>query len=319
MKKKIKQNKVFTLKELITTIIVPLLVALITVFVAGHFQMLTISESSDAQIEAAIKTANAQIKAAEISKVTEIEYDYKETNNWNVKDSIEYMPLKKGNYWIYKGFYTSYSINLKKYYTKDVNVKFAIKEEIQNNGISLFIVNNFPQEIYPHIKDKFDVMDEEELNSSEPIEFDDGDNVSGLLLVANKLFYIPYEELDTVEKYINAPNKLVNEQLVNPYPSLSYENLIFEFPMFKGQRFGDLNSITRGDLSHFWYVNEVREIATLNGDTYEKTQIFDLIYNTLPDQQTIVFRPYLGILSLSNKHNGTPEDLLLDLEEFKFQ
>ncbi|MGB3261215.1 hypothetical protein, partial [Paenisporosarcina sp.] len=80
-----------TKKEILISIVTPAVVALLTVIVSGYFQVKTINKSSESQIEAAIKTADAQIKAAEISKVKEIEYDFKETNNWNVKESRAYM------------------------------------------------------------------------------------------------------------------------------------------------------------------------------------------------------------------------------------
>ncbi|MGB3260460.1 hypothetical protein, partial [Paenisporosarcina sp.] len=207
--------------------------------------------------------------------------------------------------------------NSEKVFTKKVNFKFEIKEEIQNNGLSLFIVSNFPQDIYAQVSNKVLNMNEEELNSSKALDFNDGELVSGLLLVANKLFYVSNDELDSVENYIKDPNKFINQ--IRPYPSLSYENLIFEFPLFKGQRFGDLSSITRDDLSHFWYVDDVYEYEKLNGENFEKTQNFYLIYNTLPDQQTLVFRPYIGILSIGSKHLGTVSELILNLEEFKIQ
>ncbi|MCM3654098.1 hypothetical protein [Metabacillus litoralis] len=307
----------FTLKDTITTIIIPIVVTVITVFVAGHYQMKSINKTNEAQIEAAIKTADAQIKAAEISKVNEIEYDYKETNNWDVKESIEYMPLKKGNYWLYSGSFTSYSMKQEEYFTKNVNVKFEIKEEIKNEGLSLFIVSNFPLDMYHKIRNTFDEMEEAELSSSEPIEFVNRENNAGLFLVANKLFFIPENQLDSIVKFVKEPNKVVDQQLT--IPSLSYEDLIFEFPMFKGQRFGHFNYITRADLSYFWYVNNVREIESLNGDTFERVQIFDLIFNTLSGQDKIAFRPYLGILFYSSKHSGATDDLYLELKEFEFK
>ena len=313
-----------TIKETLTTLLIPFLIALTTVLISGYFQMKTINKSSESQLEAAIKTADAQIKAAEISKVKEIEYDFKETNNWNVKESREYMPLNKGYYWMYSGTFTSQAYehqekDREKVFTKKVNFKFEIKKEIKNNGLSLFIVNNFPQDIYAEVYNKFLEMNEEELNSSQAIEFNDGELVAGLLLVANKLFYVSNDELDSVENYIKEPNKFMNQEPVNPIPPLSYDSLIFEFPLFKGQRFGDLSSITRNDLSNFWYVDDVYEYEKLSGENFEKTQNFYLIYNTLPDQQTLVFRPYIGILSIGSKHKGTISELILDLEEFKIQ
>lgn len=321
VKKRKKANKDFSKRDIINTIIVPVAVALITVSVAGYFQMKSINVSNKAQIEASIKTANAQIKAAEISKVNKIEYDYKESSNWNVNESGEYMPLKKGNYWLYKGSYTSYSIKYKDYFTKPMKLKFEILDEIKSKdlNISLFIVNNYPTEIIELTNKKFENMDKNELTSLEPIKFIDNHNISGLLLVANKLFYIPGDEIGSVKNYINGPDIIVNQQQKNPTPTLDYDDLLFEFPLFKGQRFGNLETITRSDFSHFWYVNNVREISALVENKFEKVQIFNLIYNTKPDQQIIDFRPYIGILLYKFAHKGSTEDLQLELSKFELK
>lgn len=315
------KEKGISLKGVVTSFFVPILVALITVGVSGYFQLKSTNKSIEAQVETSIKSADAQIKAAEISKVTKIKYDYKETSNWNVDESKEYMPLEEGNFWNYKGTYTVYSPKYEKDVIKDINIKFEVLEEIKSNGLSLYKVSNFPEEIQDLIRSKISVLSEEELISSPPLDFTEEEHISGLFLVANKMFLIPNEELENVEKYIKEPDtqKGVSSLIENKSPSLSYDNLVFEFPLFKGQRFGDLNSITRSDMSHFWYVNDTREIDILNGDTYEETQIFNLIYNTLPDQQKLVFRPYLGILSFSYIHNGTLDNFDISLTEYNIK
>lgn len=302
MKSKKKPLEVLTKKDLILYVCVPVIGFLIGGFFVGY---------------SAIKTSNAQIKAAKITKVEQIAYDFKETSNWNVKESRYYMPLKKGNYWTYNGTYTGYSMKYQKYFTKKAKVKFEILKEYKKDGMSLFVVSNSPIEIQNLISSKFDSMKKNDLNSAFALEFVDRKSISGLLLVANKLFYIPKTELKSVENYLKSPDKRINNEF--PKTSLSYRDLVFEFPMFKGQRFGDLNSITRKDLSYFWYVNDVREINSLKGNTFEKVQVFDIIENTLPDQQMITFRPYLGILSFNSIHKGTKNDLQLELKKYKIE
>lgn len=306
-----------TKADLIKYVMVPVVIALISTLVAGYYQLKSINKANEGQLAAAVRTSDAQIEAAKITKVKERSYDFKESNNWNVKESREYMPLKKGNYWFYKGSYLSYSVKNKKSITKKVTVKFEIQKEIVQGAIGLFIVSNYPVDIYQECQNKFDSMSLKELNSPQPIEFIHREKKAGLLLVANKLFYIPSNNLEKLERYVKNPNKPFNNKF--SFPALSYEDLMFEFPMYKGQRFGDLNSITRDDLSYFWYVNSVRQINTLKGETFEETKIFDLLYNTVPDQRKIVFRPYLGIIQYSVIHNGTPDDLQLDLDKFKIE
>ena len=315
------KGKGFTLKEGVTLLLFPIVISLITIGVGGYFQLKATNKSIEAQIETAIKSADAQIQAAEISKVTKIKYDYKETSNWNVDESKEYMPLEEGNFWTYKGTYSVYSPKYEKIVIKDLSIKFKILEEIRSNGVKLYKVRNIWQRIYNVIRERIDVLSEDELISLPPMDFTEEEHISGLFLVANKMFLIPNEELESVEKYMKEPDSYnnINHQIENKSPALSYDNLVFEFPMFKGQRFGDLNSITRSDMSHFWYVNDAREIEILNGDTYEEVQMFDLIYNTLPDQQKLVFRPYLGILSFSYLHNGAVDNFKFSLSEYNIK
>ncbi|KAB8139242.1 hypothetical protein F9U64_01055 [Gracilibacillus oryzae] len=318
-KRKMKWDLSF--KETITSIIVPIIVAVITVIVAGIFQLKAINESSKVQMEAAIKAAEAQIEAAEITKVNKIEYDFKDSYKWNVNESDNYIPLKKGNYWMYSGEYYGFSPRYREYFKKKITMKLEILKEIKNEklNISFYIVNNYPVNIRSTIKQRFDEMNKNELTSVEPIELINNENKSGLLLVANKLFHIPNKEIQGVVDFLNDPQKVVNHKLSNPSPLLTYDDLLFEFPLFEGQRFGDIETITNPNLSYFWYVNDVTEINALNENKFENVQIFNLIYNTNPDQQNIEFRPYLGIIRYSVTHKGVPDDLYLDLEEFELK
>jgi hypothetical protein len=327
MKKNKSKKSLFGLskKEIIVSIVVPIIITLLTVFITGHFQIKAILKSNEvhiestrvaneAIIESATKSAEAQIEAAKITKVKEIEYDFKETSNWDVSQSKSYMPLGSNYYWIYEGEYTGYSYQYKDYFTKKVLVKFEIIEGIENNGLSLYIVKNLPTEVSHKIDTRFNELSRNELNSDEPIVLDGGEE-SGLLLIANKLFIIPEEHVKDTKEFVLDPLKVENQQLSSLHP-LSPEDILFEFPMFKGQRFGSFESISRGDLSYFWFVNQKREIQTLNKDTFELVPVFELIYNTLPDTRMLVFRPYVGILSYKIIHNGSIKDLTLHLKEF---
>jgi hypothetical protein len=324
----------FTRKEIILSIIIPMLSVYLpgiflihsvnktnetqvrTAIQTNHTQIESAMKTAEAQIESAIKTAEAQVKAAEISKINKIEYDYKEINNWDVTESKSYMPLSLGNYWIYRGYYKAYSTKFKEYFTKNVELEIRVKEVINNEdkGISLYILGNYIENAFSTIDEEFEKLSYEELISPNPLKIKD--NECALLLVANKLFYIPYDEINIVKEFVNDPDKIINGHGINT-PNLNFDNLIFEFPLFKGQRFGDFKTITRGDLSHFWYVNEQRNIQILNGTTFETVPVFYLTYNTLPDYQVIQFRPYVGILSYTSIHNGSTKDLEINLIEYE--
>jgi hypothetical protein len=305
-KKKLKKKKLFSKKELVTSVAIPLVIALIAgggSFWAGH-----------SQLKSSILSSEAQIKAAKISKVNTTEYDYKETTNWEVSQAREYFPLSKGNYWIYSGEYEGYSAKQDKYYTKNFEFKIKVKDEIKKGEVSLFILNNYFQDLASVLESYYDSSSDSELKNKNKIKLKESD--CGLLLVANKLFYISNENLPKVKQALLSKSLSIDEP-ESEKSILDFSSLLFEFPLFKGQRFGDFYSITRSDLSYMWYVNDKRNVEILNNNTFETVPIYQLVYNTILDNKEIKFRPYVGVLSYFSSHHGVTGNLSLELKEYE--
>ncbi|WP_227936023.1 hypothetical protein [Alkalihalobacillus deserti] len=252
----------------------------------------------------------ATVYAARITTVETIEYTYKEIPFWDIELTTDYFPLKEGNRWIYEGEFVKYSPLRQDYVKGQVELEVNIEDVISKDGLHLFIFSNFITNVGLQLENHLEFNEYYEKIILEK-------NRTGLLLVANKIFLVNPKELegaiDTFERLGE-----VKDNVAVSFNMEKYE-LIMELPLFKGQRFGDMDSITRPDIGYFWYVNSVSEKMKLVNNTFQRIPTFELIQTYISGYERITFTPYQGIDSYDFRHSGGKGEVSLSLKSFEIK
>jgi len=202
----------------------------------------------------------------------------------------DYFPLAVGNRWVYKGIVMD-TIDRGRLIKKKIYLTMSVDDVIKNKDMALYILTgDFKDSVLGLRED-----DEDIINTPS--------NKYGYLLVSNKIFYIQQDKLEKAIDCIKNIGYLKDDMV-------RQKDLIFEFPLFKGQKFGETSQIAREDMRYFWHVDKV-------GYYKKDSPEYQLIYNTLPDSTEIKFQPYLGILSYRYHHHGTKIEANLSLIDYK--
>jgi hypothetical protein len=99
---------------------------------------------------------------------------------------------------------------------------------------------------------------------------------------------------------------------------LSQDNLIFRWPLKKGMKFGDAESLERPDDRYCWVVatQQRKILKEIKGISPKPVEIFLLQFVTNPDDEQMELSPGIGILSYQYHHHGTVAETSLTLVEF---
>jgi hypothetical protein len=99
---------------------------------------------------------------------------------------------------------------------------------------------------------------------------------------------------------------------------LARENLLFRWPLKTGMKFGDAESVNRGDGKYCWAVTrqEKKNLSGIKGTSSPDAEAFLLRYLTNPDETQLEVSPGVGILSYEYHHHGTTADTSVSLVEF---
>jgi hypothetical protein len=98
---------------------------------------------------------------------------------------------------------------------------------------------------------------------------------------------------------------------------LAEDNLLFRWPLKKGMKFGDAESLKREDGEYCWVVadEQKKSLGDMRG-LPNSGDVFLLRYATNPDDTEIELLPVVGILSYQYHHHGTLAATSLTLVEF---
>lgn len=193
-----------------------------------------------------------------------------------------YLPLTKGNYWVY-----NYKVKEESGNGRIIEKKGKIKMEVQNI---------YEAKDYIVVEIKGDVLKVE------------GNSYFGFLITSNKVYWLDEEILKGVLKNINKAQQ---------FKSLSkllgeVGRLIFDFPLYHGKKFG--GDLKRKDMMYVWVVSKDGKFSGKGNNVFEK---FKLEYRELADITTIRFVPGIGIVSIVYHHNGTIDDRIVELIDYK--
>jgi len=256
-------------------------------------------------IISSILIAITSISAAFIARETITKYEYKELQNWGTTDAVKYFPLKVGNYWIYEGEADiANSSGITGVKRQSIKLKIEVTDVIKTDAATLFIISGQLSDVVSEFFGENNIMFSNKI-------YDVTRTRNGLLVVDNKVFQVSGEQLDDV----------IKSKGDNGFDGsiLSLDDLYFEFPLYKGQRFGDIRSLLRDDLRYCSYVEgEVNYHATIDGKI-QTLPVFYIKQNSIPAYNEIQFEPYLGITNFSFSHHGTEEEINISLKDYKIE
>jgi hypothetical protein len=238
----------------------------------------------------------ASISAIVIIKITErpTTFIYREIPLVEKFDTLSYFPLKEGNYWIYSCKYKTTKLVDEKKSPDTViekgikKIKMTVDKVYDNGNYILFVLKGCP------------------------FAGAEGENVRfGFLLVSNKI-YLVYDELKILDKLIDATIK--KETLLYSF----YERipLFLEFPLYDGQKYGDLSYLTRHDLAYLNLVEKIDAYSIRNNNRLETRSVFKITQSTIPADSIMTFVPYLGITKVYYQHHGTIDEYETNLEDY---
>ncbi|MGE5396345.1 MAG: hypothetical protein ACM3PP_10000 [Candidatus Saccharibacteria bacterium] len=200
-----------------------------------------------------------------------------------VKDfkAMEYIPLQKGNYWLYTYERRTASEGGKVDKTSG-RIRMEVKRTYQDSGYFLAVVQG------------------------DPLSCDSKATV-GYLVSSNKVFNIPADQLKEFEAAARSKSDLPMDRLT------SENNPILELPLFEGQRWGLNQYMARSDGKYTWIVTRQRYEVLGSDERAPVAKCYDLEYKTTGDRQTLTFAPAMGILSTGYKHFGTTDEFEVNL------
>ena len=208
------------------------------------------------------------------------------------KEFDDSFPLYKGTYWIYRGPVESGEDS--KVLKKTVDWKMEVTDTIERPDIKAAVVKGFPRDLWWY----------SEKNRR-------GDYL--IVQVFPARFYLVEDEdvkkaLDALRDSNNILQGLVQES-----------QLFLQFPLTKGQRFGETELITRIDGFYSWVVGEERKIRLegVNGVPNGRDwTVHTVTQFTLGSHEEFDFVDGIGITRYMGHHNGTVSDFELKLVEF---
>jgi len=203
-----------------------------------------------------------------------------------------FFPLAPGTTWLYRGTVTWSDQQTEKEEHAEVTLKMTIEKIIQKPEFIIAVLSGFPRDL----------------------DWATGEvPAMPWLLIETKRHEVflnplpPDFDYAKLEKDAATLDKLLSE-----------DNLLFRWPLKKGMKFGDAESLRRDDARYCWVVasQETKKRGEIKALPSLSREVFLLQYMTNPDDTEIELSPGIGILSYQYHHHGTVAESDLTLVEF---
>jgi hypothetical protein len=219
------------------------------------------------------------------------------TSKFSTKSNQEsqadlFFPLTPGTWWLYRGTVTWSDPQTDTEAQSDVTLKMTVQKVIQKPDFTIAILSGFPRDL--------------DWATSEVGEMP-------WLLIETKRHEVFVDSLPPDFDYAK-----LEKDGATLDKFLSEDNLLFRWPLKKGMKFGDAESVRRDDGLYCWAVatQETRKLAGIRGLSTQAAEVFLLRYTTNPDDTEMEISPGIGILSYQYHHHGTIAATTLTLVEF---
>ena len=245
----------------------------------------------------AICVSVTSVVSARIAQQTTTRYEVKLIPSFDGVSVDDYLPLRKGNRWVYEG--TAMTTTTDGPVVKgNVRLSMRVIGEKHAGTMDLYMMEGHPSDAVwalDHAQD--DIVD------VPPSRY-------AYVVVGNKVFRIADDEIDRAMEVLVEGDGF-DESL------LSADNLEFEFPLSEGLQFGRAQSLGRKDMMYRWVVSDITLCYAAGDEGLREVPHYQLVHKTLPDRISLWFTPYLGITSYSYQHNGTIAEVDLSLKEYE--
>lgn len=199
-------------------------------------------------------------------------------------ESLDF-PLSKGSYWIYKGTQTNQGEQ--GIVTEEITWRMEVVEVIQREKITGYLVDGYPVPF---------MCNEDEYGKS-------------LIVQVENIYYC--SDIEMLDSLKDEKNILVG--------IISEERILFDFPLFLGKKFCELEQITRTDDGYCWVVTDDEQVVfdQIQGISPEEERTkYTLYFRTLPDHLIVDFVPGIGITEVEYVHHGTISQMHVRLVEY---
>jgi ABC-type transport system substrate-binding protein len=204
----------------------------------------------------------------------------------------QFLPLTPGTWWLYRGTVAWSDQQTEKDAQANVTLKMTVQRVIQKPELTIAILSGFPRDL----------------------DWATGEvGAMPWLLIETKRHEIFYNSLPPDFDYAK-----LEKDAASLDKFLSEDNLFFRWPLKKGMKFGDAESLSRDDAHYCWVVatQETKKLNDIKGLPPRSAEVFLLQYITNPDDTELELSPGIGILSYQYHHHGTVADTSLSLVEF---
>ncbi len=251
---------------------------------AGNHERATISASAITPTPVILRASDEDARRTSTSKVFA---------NSNPEPQLDlFFPLTPGTWWLYRGTVTWSDQQTEKEAHANVALKMTVEKVIQKPEFTIAILSGFPRDL----------------------DWATGE-VAAMpwLLIETKRHEVFLNSLPPDFDYAKLEKDSVSLDKL-----LAEDNLLFRWPLKKGMKFGDAESVRRDDDHYCWVVTtqETKSLTDIKGLPSRSAEVFLLQYITNPDDTEMEISPGIGILSYQYHHHGTVAETTLNLVEF---
>ena len=283
----------------------PFAIAGVTLFLTPLMLLITLPVTAQrpTQVSPAGNRERATISASAITPTPVIlrasDEDARRTSKSKIPTKLNpepqpdfFFPLTPGTWWLYRGTVTWSDQQTEKEAHANVTLKMTVEKVIQKPEFTIAILSGFPRDL----------------------DWATGEAAAmPWLLIETKRHEIFLNSLPPDFDYAKLEKDSVSLDKL-----LAEDNLLFRWPLKKGMKFGDAESVRRDDDHYCWVVNtqETKSLTDIKGLSSRSAEVFLLQYITNPDDTEMEISPGIGILSYQYHHHGTVAETTLTLVEF---
>ena len=203
-----------------------------------------------------------------------------------------FFPLEQGSTWVYRGTVRWFDPEKQQPSSEDVSIITKVERVYQKPEFAMAVLSGFPADldwstgqVEPKPSLLIETQKHEIFLDALPPDFD-----------YSKL----EKDASTLDKFLSA------------------DNLMFRWPLEKGMKFGDAESVKRDDNHYCWVVagRKTKNLGAIKGLPSREADVFLLRFDTNPDDTSIELAKGVGILQYEYHHHGTVADTELALVEF---
>jgi hypothetical protein len=203
-----------------------------------------------------------------------------------------FFPLTPGTWWLYRGSIRWTESETNKPAANRASIKMQVERVIRKPEFTIAVISGFPGDL----------------------DWSNGQvDPKPSLLIETRNHEIFLDDLPPDFDYAK-----LEKDSAGLDKFLSQDNLMFRWPLKKGMKFGDPESLQRPDDRYCWFVatQQRKILKEIKGIPPKSAEVFLLQFVTNPDDVQMELSPGIGILSYQYHHHGTVADTSLTLIEF---